>query len=322
MEMEARATDDCSVSERPPSPSLSVTRTVIAFVRSDRRAMVGSILFLLYIAIALLGPSITLYDSDSPNLAVRMQGPSWAHWLGTDRIGRDVLTRIIAGAQVSLQVAVGAVVVALILGAPLGALGSYLGGAVDSLVQRVMDAIMAFPSLVLALALVALAGPSVIMLWFAIAFSSIPRYARLVRSGVLAQKEREYVYAAQAMGQSPMRILLRQILPNIMAPIAVQLTLDFARAIGVEAALSYLGLGMSAPYISWGTMIRDAQDFLEVAPWLAIFPGLALAGVIMAFTLLADALRDRMDPRLRRSLSTLGQPSAISHADHPRVLGS
>jgi len=124
MEMEARATDDCSVSERPPSPSLSVTRTVIAFVRSDRRAMVGSILFLLYIAIALLGPSITLYDSDSPNLAVRMQGPSWAHWLGTDRIGRDVLTRIIAGAQVSLQVAVGAVVGALILGARLGARGS------------------------------------------------------------------------------------------------------------------------------------------------------------------------------------------------------
>jgi peptide/nickel transport system permease protein len=192
---------------------------------------------------------------------------------------------------------------ALFLGAPLGALGSYVGGAIDALVQRVMEGIMAFPSLVLALALVALAGPSVIVLWFAIAFSSIPRYARLVRSGVLTQKEREYVDAARAMGQSPMRILFRQILPNIMAPIAVQLTLDFARAISVEASLSYLGLGLSMPYISWGTMIRDAQDFLEVAPWLAIFPGLALAGVILAFTLVGDALRDRMDPRMRRSLS-------------------
>ena len=152
---------------------------------------------------------------------------------------------------------------------------------------------MAFPSLVLALALVALAGPSVVMLWFAIAFSSIPRYSRLIRSGVLTQKEREYVDAARAMGQSPMRILVKQILPNIMAPIAVQLTFDFARAISVEASLSYLGLGLSVPYISWGTMIRDAQDFLEVAPWLAIFPGLTLAGVILAFTLVGDALRDR-----------------------------
>ena len=191
----------------------------------------------------------------------------------------------------------------LMLGAPLGALGSYFGGTIDALVQRVMDGIMAFPALVLALALVALAGPSVIMLWFAIAFSSVPRYARLVRSGVLTQKEREYVDAARAMGQGPMRILVKQILPHIMAPIAVQLTLDFARAISVEASLSYLGLGLSVPYISWGTMIRDAQDFLEVAPWLAIFPGLALAGVILAFTIVGDALRDRMDPRMRSNLS-------------------
>jgi peptide/nickel transport system permease protein len=301
--MEARATDDSSIFERPPSPASSVTRNIVAFAGSDRRGMVGGILLVLYVLVALVGPGISLYDLNAPDLDVRMQAPSWAHWLGTDRIGRDVLTRIIAGSQVSLQVAVGAVVMALILGAPLGALGSYVGGAIDALVQRVMEGIMAFPSLVLALALVALAGPSVIMLWFAIAFSSIPRYARLVRSGVLTQKEREYVDAARAMGQSPMRILFRQILPNIMAPIAVQLTLDFARAISVEASLSYLGLGLSMPYISWGTMIRDAQDFLEVAPWLAIFPGLALAGVILAFTLVGDALRDRMDPRMRRSLS-------------------
>ncbi|MPZ78527.1 MAG: ABC transporter permease subunit [Deltaproteobacteria bacterium] len=320
--MKARVIDDSSIFGRLAWRSLSVTRTIIAFARRDRRAMVGGILLILYILVALVGPSIAPYDSNSPELAVRMQAPSWAHWLGTDRIGRDVLTRIIAGSQISLQVAAGAVVMALILGAPLGALGSYLGGVVDSLVQRVMDAIMAFPSLVLALALVALAGPSVIMLWFAIAFSSIPRYARLVRSGVLTQKEREYVYAARAMGQSSMRILVRQILPNIMAPIAVQLTLDFARAISVEAALSYLGLGLSVPYISWGTMIRDAQDFLEVAPWLAIFPGLALVGVILAFTLVGDALRDLMDPRMRRSLNTPGQRIGIGHADHPGALGS
>ena len=301
--MEARATDDSLIFARPASRLSSLTRAIIAFAGSDRRAMMGGMLLVLYILVALMGPGISPYDLNAPDLDVRMQAPSWAHWLGTDRIGRDVLTRIIAGSQLSLQVAAGAVIMALILGAPLGALGSYVGGAIDSSVQRVMEGIMAFPSLVLALALVALAGPSVTMLWFAIAFSSIPRYARLVRSGVLMQKEREYVDAARAMGQSPMRILVRQILPHIMAPITVQLTLDFARAISVEASLSYLGLGLSVPYISWGTMIRDAQDFLEVAPWLAIFPGLTLAGVILAFTLVGDALRDRLDPRMRRSLS-------------------
>ena len=301
--MEAQATDDSRIFARPTSRLSSVTRALIASAGSDRRFIIGGIILVLYILVALVGPGISPYDLNAPDLEIRMQAPSWAHWLGTDRIGRDVLTRIIAGSRVSLQVAAGAVIMALILGAPLGALGSYAGGTTDSLVQRVMEGIMSFPSLVLALALVALAGPSVIMLWFAIAFSSIPRYARLVRSGILTQKEREYVDAARAMGQSPMRILVRQILPHVMAPIAVQLTLDFARAITVEASLSYLGLGLSVPYISWGTMIRDAQDFLEVGPWLAVFPGLTLAGVILAFTLVGDALRDRMDPRMRTSLS-------------------
>lgn len=301
--MKAQASDAAPIFERPAAQSLGVARAIIAFARSDRRAMLGGVLLVLYVLIALFGPSHAPYDANAPDLAVRMQAPSVAHWMGTDRIGRDVLTRIIAGSQVSLQVAAGAVILALILGAPLGALGSYLGGKADALIQRVMEGIMAFPSLVLAMALVALAGPSVVMLWCAIAFSSVPRYGRLVRSGVLTQKEREYVYAARAMGQHPMRILLRQILPNIMAPIAVQLTLDFARAISVEASLSYLGLGLAVPYISWGTMIRDAQDFLEVAPWLALFPGIVLAGVILAFTLVGDALRDRLDPRMRRTLS-------------------
>lgn len=301
--MEAHSTNAATVFEPTAMQSQRISRSIVAFAARDRRFIVGVILLVLYIFISLIGSSISPYDLNAPNLDVRMQAPSSAHWLGTDRIGRDVLTRIIAGSQVSLQVAVGAVVMALILGAPLGALGGYIGGTFDALVQRVMEGIMAFPSLVLALALVALAGPSVVALWFAIAFSSVPRYARLIRSGVLTQKEREYVDAARAMGQSPLRILFRQILPNIMAPIAVQLTQDFARAITVEASLSYLGLGLSVPYISWGTMIRDAQDFLELAPWLAIFPGLALAGVILAFTFVGDALRDQMDPRLRASLT-------------------
>lgn len=293
-----------------PGPRLRLwraSRRAVSAAGNDPRAAVGVALLFLYILIALVGTGFSPYDTTTPNIKVRMQGPSWEHPFGTDRIGRDVATRIIAGSRVSLHVATGAVIVALLLGAPLGALSSYVGGAFDALVQRVMEGIMAFPSLVLALALVALAGPSVTMLWFAIAFSSIPRYARIVRSGVLTHKEREYVEAARAMGQRPMGVLLKQILPNIMAPIAVQITLDFARAIGVEAALSYLGLGLSVPYISWGLMVREAQDFLEVAPWLAVFPGIALAGVILGFTLLGDSLRDRMDPRTRLPLNRRGQ---------------
>ena len=290
-----------------PGPRLgSASRRAVTAARNDPRTAVGATLLFLYILIAFVGPSFSPYDTTTPDIKVRMQGPSWDHPFGTDRIGRDVATRVVAGSSVSLHVATGAVIVALLLGAPLGALASYVGGTFDALVQRVMEGIMAFPSLVLALALVALAGPSVPMLWFAIAFSSIPRYARIVRSGVLTHKEREYVEAARAMGQRPMGVLLKQILPNIMAPIAVQITLDFARAIGVEAALSYLGLGLSVPYISWGLMVREAQDFLEVAPWLAVFPGIALAGVILGFTLLGDSLRDRMDPRMRLPLNRRG----------------
>ena len=308
--MEPRVTYPPAYPPVTPGPGLRLWRAsgrAVSAARHDARAAVGVTLLFLYILIALVGASFSPYDTTTPNIKVRMQGPSWDHPFGTDRIGRDVATRIIAGSRVSLHVATGAVIVALLLGAPLGAVSSYTGGAFDALVQRVMEGIMAFPSLVLALALVALAGPSVPMLWFAIAFSSIPRYARIVRSGVLTHKEREYVEAARAMGQRPMGVLLKQILPNIMAPIAVQITLDFARAIGVEAALSYLGLGLSVPYISWGLMVREAQDFLEVAPWLAVFPGIALAGVILGFTLLGDSLRDRMDPRTRLPLNRRGQ---------------
>ena len=163
--MEARSAEDAPILRRRAARSLSFTRTVVAFALSDRRALVGGVLLILYIVIASIGPSLSPHDLNAPDLAVRMHPPSSSHWLGTDRIGRDVLTRIVAGAQVSLQVAVGAVLLALFLGAPLGALGSYFGGALDAVVQRVMEGIMAFPSLVLAMALVALAGPSVIMLW-------------------------------------------------------------------------------------------------------------------------------------------------------------
>jgi peptide/nickel transport system permease protein len=246
---------------------------------------------------ALVAPYVMPYDPLQPQVVVRLQPPSAEHWMGTDRLGRDVFSRILAGLGLTMQVAVGAVLFALALGVPLGALAGYWGRGFDAVVMRLMDAVITFPSRLLAIALVAAAGPNLVSLWFAIGFHSIPRYARLIRGGVLAQKEREYVEAARATGEGRLSVLVRYILPNAWAPIAVQLSLDFAHAITAEAGLSFLGLGLATPAISWGQMLNEAQSYMESAPWTAFFPGLMLSLVILGFTLLGDGLRDILDPR-------------------------
>jgi peptide/nickel transport system permease protein len=220
--------------------------------------------------------------------------------MGTDRNGRDLLARVIAGASTSFKVAVGAALLALVIGAPLGAVTSYIGGIVDDITQRFMDAIIAFPARLMAIVLIVLLGPSVVSLWVAIAFSSIPQYARIIRSSVLDQKKREYVEAAHAIGEGRLAVLFLYIVPNIFPPMAVQVTLDFASAVTVEASLSFLGLGLVPPIISWGGLLNDAQQWLETAPWLAIFPGAALALTVLSFVLMGDAIRDHMDPRIRK----------------------
>ena len=276
------------------------TRRIAGFFLRDRRAMVGMILLVLMLFAAFAGPRLVPYEPDQPNLRNRFAAPSWSHWMGTDRSGRDLLARVLAGASISFRVAIGAALLALVIGAPLGAVTSYIGGLLDDVTQRCMDAIIAFPARLLAIVLVVLMGPSVVSLWFAIAFSSIPRYARIVRGSVLDQKEREYVEAAHAIGEGRLAILFLYILPNVLPPLAVQVTLDFASAVTVEASLSFLGLGLVPPTISWGGLLNDAQQWLEEAPWLAIFPGAALALTVLSFVLIGDAIRDHLDPRTRR----------------------
>ena len=278
----------------------TLTHRVAAFFLRDRRAMVGVILLALMLFAAFVGPRLLPYDPQQPDLRNRFSGPSWSHWMGTDRSGRDLLARVVAGASISFRVAVGAALLALVIGAPLGAVTSYVGGLADDVTQRVMDAIIAFPARLMAIVLVVLLGPSVVSLWFAIAFSSIPRYARIVRGSVLDQKEREYVEAAHAVGEGRLAILFLYILPNVLPPLAVQVTLDFASAVSVEASLSFLGLGLVPPTISWGGLLNDAQQWLEEAPWLAIFPGATLALTVLSFVLIGDAIRDHLDPRTRR----------------------
>ena len=288
--------------QRTASPWRRETRIrrVAAFFLRDRRAMVGMILLALMLFAAFAGPRLIPYDPHQPDLKNRFAGPSWSHWMGTDRSGRDLMARVAAGASISFRVAIGAALLALVIGAPLGAVTSYVGGIADDVTQRFMDAIIAFPARLLAIVLIVLLGPSVVSLWFAIAFSSIPRYARIVRGSVLDQKEREYVEAAHAVGEGRLAILFLYILPNVLPPLAVQVTLDFASAVSVEASLSFLGLGLVPPTISWGGLLNDAQQWLEEAPWLAIFPGATLALTVLSFVLIGDAIRDHLDPRTRR----------------------
>ena len=280
-----------------PSSYVAAWRTIRGIIANDRKAQIGAAILAGSIIVAIIGPYIAPHDVEQPNVAIRLTGPTLSNIMGTDHLGRDLFSRIISGLTVSLLVATGAVLIAVVIGVPLGAFAGYQGGWVDTIIMRIMDAIIAMPGRLLAIALVAAVGPSVGALWVAISFSSVPRYARLIRGGVLAQREREYVEAARAIGESSGSTLLRYVLPNAMAPVVVQITLNFASAITAEASLSFLGLGLVPPTISWGQMLSGAQDYLEVAPWLAIFPGLALTLLIMGFVLLGDALRDHLDPR-------------------------
>lgn len=278
----------------------ATARQTIFGLTRNFRAILSSLIVLLAILGLVVGPSVMPYDPQQPNVEVRLKPPSLEHWMGTDRVGRDLFSRVLAGLGVTMKVAIGAVVFAVVLGVPLGAISGYVGRWFDAAVMRVMDAIITFPSRLLAIALVAASGPSIWALWFAIGFHEIPRYARIIRGGVLAQKEREYVEAARATGESSLAILFRHIFPNAMAPVLVQVSLSFAHAITAESALSFLGLGLAPPTISWGQMLNEAQSYMESAPWTAFFPGLTLTIAVLGFTLFGDGLRDILDPRQKR----------------------
>ncbi|MBM2811692.1 MAG: diguanylate cyclase [Chloroflexi bacterium] len=260
-------------------------------------AVIGAAIVVLAFLLAVVGPSILPYDPVAPDVSIRLRPPSAEHLFGTDRVGRDILARVIEGLRVTLSVATGAVAIALLVGTPIGAIAGYYGRGVDAVLMRLIDALMAFPSRLLAIALVATMGASVMSLWWAIAVTAVPRYARIMRGGVLAQREREYVQAARVSGERDLAILFREILPNASAPILIQLSIDFAHAVLIESSLSFLGLGLAPPTISWGQMLNEAKTYMEFAPWTAIFPGAAISLLILGFNLFGDGLRDAFDPR-------------------------
>ncbi len=281
--------------EKSISPWLEAWRTF----KKNKIALAGTIIVVFFILIAFLAPLIAPYGINDQNMANRLQPPSAEHWFGTDDFGRDILSRVLFGARISLWVGFFSVLGSLVVGSLLGVIAGYFGKWVDMIISRIFDIMLAFPSILLAIAIVAVLGPSLMNALIAIAIINIPTFGRLIRSRVLSVKEEEYIVAAKAIGMSNTRILFHHVLPNSMAPIIVQGTLAIATAIIEAAALGFLGMGAVAPQPEWGKMLSDAKSLLMIAPWTMIFPGLAIMVTVLGFNLMGDGLRDALDPRMK-----------------------
>ena len=266
-------------------------------IARNRLALFGVVIVGIWLLTALLAPFMATHDAYEINIAQRLKSPSADHWLGTDYLGRDTYSRIVFGARTAFQVAVGAVFLGAFFGIPIGAIAGFAGRWVDSALMRVMDAIIAFPGRLLAIALVASLGGGLYSLYIALGINAIPSYARIVRGVVMSQKQKEYVEAARMTGESNWSILFLQVLPNCMSPLLVRLSLDFGHAILAESSLSFLGLGLPPPTASWGLMLKEVTPFLQLQPMAAFFPGLTISLIILGFNLLGDGLRDVFDPR-------------------------
>lgn len=274
------------------------SRPMRRFMR-DRMAVAGAILALLFILMAFLAPFLAPYDPFEQRIARRLQGPTADHWLGTDEYGRDVLSRIIYGSRASLLVGFVSVAGAGLVGTILGVMAGFIGGRVDEIISSMVNLLMSFPSLLLGLIVVVVLGPGTVNVIVAVGISLVPNFIRLARGPTLALREREFVQAARAAGAPPFRIIWRHILPNIMGSVSVMSTLWLATAIRTEASLSFLGLGVQPPTPSWGNMIKSGVDNLFSTPWLAVFSGLALTLMVLAFNMMGDGLRDALDPRAK-----------------------
>jgi peptide/nickel transport system permease protein len=264
-----------------------------------KSAVLGLVVIVLFVLMALLAPLIAPYDPTQQSWTTIRRPPSAQHWFGTDESGRDLLSRVIFGARASLFAGVVSISLALGLGVPIGLLAGYGGKWIDALISRMTDAMLACPFLILAIALAAFLGPSLQNAMIAIGLTATPIFVRLTRGQVMSVKVEDYVEAARAIGNPPVRIVLKHILPNILPALIVQATISIATAIIAEASLSFLGLGQQPPAPSWGSMLNTAQRFLTNAPWMAIWPGLAIFLVVLSFNLLGDGLRDALDPKER-----------------------
>ena len=262
----------------------------------------GGAVVLVFLLLAFFPQLFTHYNPIEKDLASRLLPPSASHWFGTDDLGRDICARVIYGARVSLQVGLLSVGIALIIGSLIGVVAGYFGGLSGEILMRAIDIILAFPSILLAILIVAILGPGLTNAMIAIGIVNVPLYARLLRSTTLQVRNQEFIEASHAMGASHTRIIVFHILPNCLSPLIVQATLGIGAAILETAGLSFLGLGAQPPTPEWGTMLRNARDFIRMAPWTLTFPGLAITAVVVAFNLMGDGLRDLLDPRTAKKM--------------------
>lgn len=295
---------------------MKVTSEVISFkeLRKERRieniqelfrkffnnkiAVVGGLIVIFYFIVALFAPVIAPYDPFEIILEDKLQAPSWEHWMGTDDKGRDILSRIIYGSRLSIGIGVAAVAFGAFFGIIMGLVAGYYGGWVDSIISRILDIMLAFPGILLALAIISALGPSLLNVMIAVGVFSVPLFARIARGSTMEVRNLEYVDAVRSLGASDLNVIFRHVFPNILSPLIIQGTLRLATAILSAAGLSFLGLGAQPPSPEWGTMLSSGRDFLFTAPHVAIFPGITIALLVMGFNLFGDGLRDALDPRM------------------------
>ncbi|OZI74631.1 ABC transporter permease [Bordetella genomosp. 12] len=265
--------------------------------KRNKVALVGAFIVLFFVVMALFAPLIANHDPFQTSFMTIRKAPSATYWMGTDELGRDIFSRLVYGARASLMAGMVSVLIALIVGVPFGLAAGYFGGWTDSIISRATEALLAIPFLILAIALAAFLGPSLINAMIAIGVSAAPKFIRITRGQVLAVRNEDYVQSARALGASDLRIIARHVFPNVMPPLIVQATITIATAIIAEASLSFLGLGLQPPNPSWGSMLNTAKNFMTQAPWMSIFPGSAIFLAVLGFNLLGDGLRDALDPR-------------------------
>ena len=304
--METASKRDLDRPDPPQSPAhrRSARHAVLKVFLRNRLILSGLIIFLIMVVQALGAGWIAPYNPLKQNYRETLQSPNWKHPFGTDRFGRDILSRQIYGARISLRVAVVSISMAMVVGGVFGLFAGFFGGWIDLLISRIMDVFFSFPAMFLAIALAALLGNGEANAVIAIAVVYMPLFSRILRGSVLAEREQEYVTASMALGAKNLKIIFSHILPNVISPTVVQAAICTSYAIIIEAALSYLGLGIQPPIPSWGTMLNEGRTYLEIAPWMSIFPGLAIMLSVLALNLMSDGLRDVLDPRSRRRPGT------------------
>jgi peptide/nickel transport system permease protein len=285
---------------RPEPWSKKAWKSIRDFARAKPLGMAAAIVFIIMILVAILGSWITPYDPLDTNVRARLLAPSWEHIMGTDNLGRDVFSRLIAGTRIAILIGITASFIGSTIGVLLGVISGYLGGKFDLYFQRLMDMIMAFPYLILAIAIMAVLGGSIQNVIFAIAFPMIPSGNRIARSIAISVRESTFIEAARSLGARQVRIIFRHVLPNAIAAYLIVLTSALGASILAEASLSFLGLGVPPPHPSWGRALNEAMSYFYNAPWLAIFPGIAISLAVFSANLFGDALRDIWDPRLKR----------------------